>query len=116
VNHISDIRSATNAFRNVSSLGDYDMDWRSLFPTKSDLELESIISHTCRLLTTRHQLFTVIVTAQPFSEGMGIVARRRGGGSWLGSEKAVAQVWRDAYPDADGRHRFRVRFFKIVRD
>ncbi len=105
-------RGATNAFENVADIG--ALDWRRLpgFGTKSDLEIESMIAHTCGLLTTRHNLFTILLSARPFSMGLGTVADRAGEGDWMGAERAVAQVWRDPFPNADGRHRYVVQYFR----
>jgi len=70
---------------------------------KSDAEIESLIRNSCHLLSSRQNLFTVLLAAQVY-DGDAVFAEQR----------AVAVVWRDPVPDADGRHPCFVRFFKLL--
>lgn len=114
VDEVETWRSAPHAFENVADIG--ALDWRGMsgFGAKSDLEIDSIVAHSARLLTTRHNLFTILLSARPFSMGLGLVADRAGEGDWVGDERAIAQVWRDPFPDAEGRHRFIVQYFRSL--
>ncbi|MCX6997567.1 MAG: hypothetical protein NTV49_10885 [Kiritimatiellaeota bacterium] len=62
---------------------------------------ESLVANSYRLLSPRQQLFTILLAAQVVGSG-GVLAEQR----------AVAVVWRDPYPDTNGRHPAFVRFFK----
>ncbi len=63
---------------------------------------ESIVANSYRLLSPRQNLFTILIAAQVTGSSGGVLAEQR----------AVAVVWRDPYPDANGRHPALVRFFK----
>ena len=75
----------------------------SVFNTKNyDCERESLVANSYRLLSPRQNLFTILIAAQVTGSS----------GSVLAEQRAVAVVWRDPYPDANGRHPALVRFFK----
>ena len=67
-----------------------------------DCDRESIVANSYRLLSPRQNLFTILIAAQVTGSSGGVLAEQR----------AVAVVWRDPYPDANGRHPALVRFFK----
>jgi len=90
-------------------------DWRKAIPSlssRSDFEVESIITHTYGLLGIRQNLFAIIIAASPVTTGMGEFARTTKEVSALGSKRAIAYVWRDPVPDKNGRHKCFVQFFK----
>ena len=66
------------------------------------LESESILRNTADLLTTRQQLFTAFVAGQAYDASGNPAAKRL----------MVAVIWRDPFPNADGRNDWFVRFFK----
>jgi hypothetical protein len=77
-----------------------------------ELERESVIRNTAQLYTTRQQLFTIILRADSFSAKYGFQDLKRG--NVMSTAQAVAQIWRDPMPNADGRHPCFVRLFKIL--
>jgi len=109
-----------NVFRNVSDIG--TLDWRSIpgYATRSDHEIESVIAHTSELVTTRQNLFTVLVAARTFRMGLGVVADAARAGTFLADERALVQLWRDPFPttvqNPDGSerdvHEWRVEYFR----
>jgi hypothetical protein len=104
---------STNVFTNVSDVG--ILNFRTILTGRTDLDRESVIAHTCGLLGTRQNLFTIFVAAGPFAPGQGIIAAEGAGtGDWLGYQRAVFEVWRDPFPDAQGRHPWFVRLFKLL--
>ncbi|MFH0952977.1 MAG: hypothetical protein V1873_01465 [Verrucomicrobiota bacterium] len=76
------------------------------------LELEGIIRNTAGLLSTRQQLFTIILAVQSVDDvdGDGSI----GADEVRAEQRAVAVVWRDPYPESgpNSRHRTFVRFFR----
>ncbi len=116
---ILDFREAGGVFTNASDLA--ALDWSDVFPSdnndpdyRSMVELESVIAHSHGLLGTRQNLFAIYVVAGPFSPGLGRVADRYSEqmGEWLGYQRALFYVWRDPFPNADGRHPVFVQKFK----
>jgi hypothetical protein len=105
-------------YTNVASIGDAGVvDWEAyataMGTDSSDFEREALIRNTAELLTARHNLFTVIVRADSFSEGMGGDASK---GMTLASARAVAEIWRDPIPDENGRNRCLIRSFRFIED
>lgn len=80
-----------------------------------EFERESIIRNTCGLFTTRGQSFLIIVRGESYSPRFGRKTSLMGGNS-NASKTAIAQIWRDTIPDANGRHPVFVKFFKIIDD
>jgi len=109
-NAITNLTSRTNFF-DVGEIG--LLNWRDLLPDMTDLERESVISHSAGLLTVRHNLFTIFLRAESYSEGIG-----GKGGATLASAHGVAEVWRDPFRFEAGNtnHSCFVRFFKILED
>jgi hypothetical protein len=109
------VRALTNSpafFMDVGDIGDGQrVQWASLLPGMTDLERESVITHSAGLLTTRHNLFTILLRADSYSVGMGGVGGRR-----LATSHAVAEVWRDPFRDAQGIHRCQIRLFRMLED
>ncbi len=70
----------------------------------TDAKRESLIRNTHRLLGVRQNIFTIILAAQATDNSDTV----------FGEQRAVAVVWRDPVPDADGRHPCFVRFFKLL--
>jgi len=101
-------------YTNISQICSFD--WSTIpglgVNNYTELERESILSHSVRLLGVRQNLFAIIVAASPVTTGMGEFARHEREVSALGSKKAIAYVWRDPRPDKNGRHKCFVQFFK----
>jgi hypothetical protein len=100
----------SNEFYNVADMA--KIDWDTGFPGRSDLEREAMLTYSYGLLGTRQNLFTIIVAATPTSAEMGSVADEQNVVQTLGVRTAIVQVWRDPFPNADGKHECFVRFFK----
>jgi hypothetical protein len=83
-----------------------------------EFEREAIIRNTCDLLTTRQQIFTIILRADSFSPKFGFTDIKKG--NVLATSHAVAQVWRDPVAtDVGGgvkKHKCFVQYFKILEE
>jgi hypothetical protein len=102
-------------YTNVADIGKSCQywDWRTLLPGMSDIERESVISHSYQLFGTRHNLFVIFVASGPYAPGVGkIQSHGEVQGEWLGYRRAIAVVWRDPFPDADGKHPCFVQAFR----
>ena len=66
------------------------------------MQKEAIIRNTAGLLSTRQNIFMIILVAQMLDKT----------GSPSSEQRALAVVWRDPFPDSTGRHPSFVRFFK----
>jgi len=89
-------------------------DWQSIpkLRSLSNLEIESIISHSYGLFGTRQNLFAIIIAASPVTANMGTFAATQGSAVTSGGKRAIVYVWRDPFPDADDKHKCFVQFFK----
>ena len=69
----------------------------------SDFDREGVIRNTAEMLTTRQQLFTILLKADSFTPMFGFADADHG--TALASVQAIAHVWRDPEPlrDADGK-------------
>jgi hypothetical protein len=84
---------------------------------ESDISLESVFRNSMGLLTLRHNLFTVFIRADSYSESLGgYDAAYNRTGMTLASAKAVAEIWRDPYRDTNGNHRCLIRMFRYIED
>lgn len=72
----------------------------------SAIESEGLVREFSDLFTVRQQMFTIVV------EGEVLGAT----GEPLASQKALAVLWRDPFPDNSGRNEQFVRFFKWLRE
>ena len=72
------------------------------FPESCDFDREGVIRNTAEMLTTRQQLFTILLKADSFTPMSGFSDADHG--MSLASVQAIAHVWRDPEPlrDADG--------------
>ena len=80
-----------------------------------EFERESIVRNACGLFTLRGQTFIVVVRAESYSPPFGRKKSIKDGTS-NASKTAIAEVWRDSIPDANGKHPMYVKFFKILDD
>ena len=118
----SDALSIANAViagnTNYFDVGDIgyanQVNWTAILPNMSDLERESIISHSDGLLTVRQNIFTIILITESYS--MNIGGEEATTGIRLASARAVAEVWRDPFRDGNGNHRCFIRYLKILED
>ena len=103
-------------FTNVDDLA--EIDWRTSEPdgnpfrSRSDLEIEAMLAYSAGLFGTRQNLFTIILAEGIDSGGVGVSS----GEEMLIGRRAVAQVWRDPFPDDEGAHPCFVRYFKWLDD
>lgn len=98
----------TCEFFGVGDLG--RVDWASIHPGGSDLDRESFVRNAADLFTVRQNIFTILLCAQTTRTVVGFK-----GESVVGGGMAVAEVWRDPVPSADGKpHSYLLRTFKIV--
>lgn len=80
-----------------------------------EFEREAVIRNVSNLLTTRQQLFTIILRADAFTTRFG--SDKLADGTVLSSANAVAQVFRDPIPRVEGgvtNHPITVRMLKIL--
>ena len=75
-------------------------------------ERDALIANSVNLFSTRDQTFTILMRADSFTLGPGM--QDVGKGTVLGTAYAVADIWRDPVPDANGRHPVHVQSFKIL--
>ncbi len=80
-----------------------------------EFERESVVRNSCGLFTLRGQTFIVVVRAESYSPPFGRKKSIKDGTS-NASKTAIAEVWRDSIPDANGKHPMYVKFFKIIDD
>ena len=83
-------------YTNLSEIGGALTNWWTT-NAPTDTAREGPIRNSAGLLTTRQNLFTVILVVGTTSRGMGYIAGQ-GMGDWLSCQKAVALVWRDPFP------------------
>ena len=79
----------------------------------SHMAREAAIRNTCGLFTTRGLNFTILLRGEAFTPFFGRSDVRNDMGTTLSSRTALAQIWRDTVPDADGNYPFFVQYFKI---
>lgn len=81
-----------------------------------EFEREAVIRNVCNLLTTKQQLFTIILRADAFTTRFG--SDKLSDGTVLSSANAIAQIFRDPVKttEADGHeyHKVTVRMLKIL--
>jgi hypothetical protein len=103
-------------FRKLSEMGrrDAGLDWASFHPANTpEIIKEAPIRNSAGLLTVRDTTYTVLIAADSYSVGVGGI-----GGHTLASTRAVAEIWRDPFREANGhpRHKYLLRFLKILQD
>ena len=107
------ILSSNSTFRAMSELG--RLNWEVLLGAGTEIEREAGLRNSCELLTVRQNLFTILLSAEAYSEGIGGSPGRA-----LASIQGVAEVWRDPFPFIDSknqrRHRCLVRTLQIIED
>ncbi len=69
---------------------------------------EAIIRNSFRMFQPTENLFTVFVVAQVFGDG--------DVNNLTGEKRAVAQVWRDPFPNENGRHDWFIRMMRYLDD
>ena len=81
----------------------FDTILHAAFPQSCDFDREGVVRNTAGMLTTRQQLFTVLLKADSFTPKFGFSDAEHG--TSLASVQAIAHIWRDPEPlrDADGR-------------
>jgi len=116
---MSDVAAAIMAggpYTNISDLGSVDWDQvasdLSLVPTDPplcELDKEAFLRNTAGMLGTRQNLFVILLAGGPTRINQGITATTH---NFLALQRAVAVVWRDPFPNAQGGHDTEVLFFK----
>jgi hypothetical protein len=84
-------------------------------PGFGEFEREAAIRNTCNLLTTRQQIYTIILRADSFVPRYAMTHIREG--NVLATAQAVAQIWRDPVAtDCGGvmKHKCFVQLFKLI--
>lgn len=69
---------------------------------------EAIIRNSYKMFTPTENLYTVFAVAQTFQDGET--------NAISGEKRAVALVWRDPFPNTDGRHEWFIRQFRWLED
>jgi hypothetical protein len=86
------------------------------FGAFGEFEREAVIRNACNLLTTRQQIYTIILRADSFVPRFGMTDVREG--NVLATAQAVAQIWRDPVAtDVGGgvrKHKCYVQLFKLL--
>lgn len=100
-----------NYITNLSELG--NIDWKALMSGDTEICKEAGIRNAAGLLTARQNIFTVIIRADSFSEGVG---GNQASGITLATTRAIAEIWRDPVADSNGNHRCLVRYFRFLED
>ncbi len=99
---------AHGPYTNVSDMG--FINWSSYVSGQhNELINEAYIRNSATLLSSRQNLFTILLFAQstrhvPGMSDVGVVA----------GAKAIAEVWRDPLVDSDGQHPRWIRLFKVL--
>jgi len=75
---------------------------------------ESLIRNSYRLFNPNQNLFTLIVLAQTVKDLDGQGDFDVGTDEVTGEKRAVAVVWRDPFPNAEGRHETFIRLFRYL--
>lgn len=100
-------RTENDFIYNISAIGDFNRNFfigiTDVGVGMTDADIESIIRHSYELFGVRQNLFTAIIAAQIMSP-QGEVP--------IVDQRAVAVIWRDPFPNANGHHASFVRFFK----
>ena len=84
----------------------------------NNMQRESLIRNSYRLFSPNQNLFTVIVAAETIKDNPKGAKRGSFGpedvitGHW----RALAVVWRDPFPDANGVYETDIRFFKYLEE
>gem|GEM_PF-2047861 len=108
------IASANRPYRNISQIA-AGVDWANYTTGATEIEREGLIRSSMDLLTTRHNLFTIVIAGEAYSEMIGS-SYTHSGGRTLSSARGIAEVWRDPFPLTNGVHRCFVRYFKMIND
>lgn len=81
-----------------------------------EFEREAVIRNACNLLTTRQQIFTIIMRADSFVPRFGFSDIKQG--NVLATAHAVVQIWRDPvatdYGGGVKKHKCYVQLFKLL--
>jgi len=101
-------------FTNTHDLCEIGWQTTALLQDRDSLDLEAMLAYSHGLLGTRNNLFIIIAAASPATAAIGSFAAEKRQVQALGEKRAIAQIWRDPFPNADGRHECFVQFFKWV--
>jgi hypothetical protein len=98
---LADALIAAGPFENVGEITRLGSANNTLL-TLTAAQSEGIIRNTSELLTTRHQVFAILLSAYTIDKAGNVGAE----------QKVFAIVWRDPFPKPDGSHEIFIRFFK----
>ncbi len=99
-------------YTNMSELGRLNWgDWVS----GEEVDKEAPLRNSVGLLTTRQNIFTIILAADSYAEPVGGL-REGHYGSVRARARAIAVVWRDPWPDDEGKHQYFLRYFDLLRE
>lgn len=92
---------ANGPYTNLCELGKAAIDWGALTSGPTEICKESGIRNAVGLLTTRQNLFTIMVRAEAMALAQGgNMAKSQS----LAPAYLTADVWRDPWPDTNGNH------------
>jgi hypothetical protein len=85
--------------------------------TNFDLQREEFIGRASHLFTTSENMMVVLVGAQAFAESVGGMEMAKNvAGRSLSDARAVVYLWRDAFPNSDGIHEYRIHHWDVLED
>ncbi len=96
---------ASRTFTNLSEMGDSTAILTAFPMANNPMLQESVIRNSCGLLSTRQNLFSVLLIDQALDSKTNVLAEQR----------ATALLWRDPYTTSvGGPHKWIVRYLKVV--
>lgn len=110
-------RTAGMPVTNITDLGElawYDSTLATAAGMANEMDREAPLRNAYQLLTTRQQTYLILLRADAFSTKFGQTTIRQG--NVLSTAQAIALLWRDPVPDADGNHRCFVQLLKHLTD
>lgn len=108
---LSMIATAQDSGTIFTSLTDVlDLPWEATFPNLSDVEREALAAYSTGLMGVRQNLFLILVSAS--SAGYGVGVFDEGVVKGRGRQRALALVWRDPVPNAQGLHKCFIQHFQ----
>lgn len=110
-------------FKDVSQIKNLSATtWPNLLPegkpgiSMSDTERELVMGSAMELLTTRQNLFAIVLSGEAYSPFSMTAVGQVDAGRKLASSRAVAYVWRDPYRDVNGVHRMTLLSLRLLED
>ncbi len=83
-------------------------EWSAALGGGDKFEIEEVIARSMNLFTTRQQIYTVMLASQTMSSAANPQP--------VSESRAMAVIWRDPFPDDEGRHRVKVLSYRSMDD